>query len=388
MRATALILGCLLAAAPLSGADYSLFRGDAARSGATAEALVPPARLVWEQDSKGHYYSSPVIVNGIVVLGNVDRYVYAYYLEDGAKKWSSQLGERIYGSSGCVTDGKVYINAVNGCAYALELDSGAVSLTRCVKRLTFFGSTPDILGSSLVQDGRLYVGSDNHEVYAFQLPGGQEIWSYRTGGRVHDTAPAVAGDDLFIASTDGRIYALDKEKGTLKWRSEAYDLLNTTPAVLDGKVYFGSRDHFFRCLDSGTGKLLWSFQTARSVMSSPVVDLASSSVVFGGADGQVYCLGLSDGALKWKYSAGGAVLASPLLTGKTLWIGSFAGDFVALDLMSGKELWSAVVPGGIFSSAAASQGKVVVAGKEGVLYCFQANLDQEPLPVPKKKKKK
>jgi outer membrane protein assembly factor BamB len=350
-----------------------MFKADLGRTGYAAEALGPPVSLAWKMKTEGEFYSSPALVGGSVFLGNSDGHVYAYALQDGTLKWKAELGGKIYGSSPSVVSGVAYVNAVDGCAYGLREADGGITLKHCLKRSGYFGLATDILGSPLAEGDRLYFGSDNHEVHALKLPGGEKLWSFHAGGKIHDAAPAATATTLYITCSDGRVYALDKASGALRWKSSSYDLLNTTVAVLGGRLYFGAKDGKFRCLDADSGKLLWAYRCGSSIMSSPAVDATTGSVVFGSLDHYVYCLNLGDGKRKWRFETGGMVLASPLITGTTAWIGSFDGKFYAFDLRDGKELWSMDLGKKIFSSAAVFGDRIAVGCLNGAVYCFQAH---------------
>jgi outer membrane protein assembly factor BamB len=356
----------------LHAGDWPMFKGSPQRQGSDAQALGLPISLAWKQDQGGAFYSSPAIVKGRIYIGNVDHHVYCYDLQSGNPIWKAELPERIYGSSPQVEGGGVSIACVDGCVYTLDAASGAIQSKLCLKKGRAFSDGPDILGSPLLDGGSAYFGSDDHFIYCFK--GGAESWAFETGGKVHDAAPALWQNLVFMACSDGRLYALDKDSGKLAWKTPPFDKLNTTPLVLGGRLYFGAGDGKLRCLDAKSGALAWSFDAPKGVMSSPSASADGSALVFGGADGNVYCLAPADGSLKWKFKTGGPVLASPLLTAGLAWIGSFDKNFYTLGMDDGKALFSFKTGSGIFSSAAPADAKVVVGGRDGVLYCFAATL--------------
>jgi outer membrane protein assembly factor BamB len=381
-----LVLALLLCRAVLGAADFRMFKGGPERLGRAEESLGAPASLAWQKEAGGAFYSSPAVVSGTVFLGNSDHHVYAYSLADGALRWKSELPERIYGSSPQVEGKLIYIACVNGCVYALDSQSGAVRFRTCIQPSALGSLIPrsplgleppfvkgtDILGSPLVHDGKLYFGSDNHVIYAYDASGGKELWSYQTGDKVHDSAATVAGGLLYMAGTDGRLVALDAASGRLAWKSADYEKLNTTPMAYQGRIYFGAGDNRFHCLDALSGASRWSFEVSKGIMSSPALGQDGQRLVFGCADGEVYCLGL-DGSLAWKFQAQGPVLASPLVTGPTVWIGSFGKRFFGINLKDGSEVFSIKTSAGVFSSAAASGGRIVFGDRDGILYCIQAS---------------
>ena len=56
------------------------------------------------------------------------------------------------------------------------------------------------------------------------------------------SSPAVLGELLYVGSSDGRLYAIERSSGRVAWKFEVGDLVWTSPAVGDGTVYFGSHD--------------------------------------------------------------------------------------------------------------------------------------------------
>lgn len=351
-------------------ADYPMFRGGPERLGRSPEKLGLPVRVLWKKVLLGAVYSSPAIVDGTAYFANSNHYVYAYDLRTGSKKWKTQLEERVYGSSPQVEGGILTIACVDGCIYTLDASSGTIQTKTCVQKLKLLGHGPDILGSPLVSKGRLFFGSDNGEIYGYR--GTAKMWFYATADCVHDSAPALDGNTLFMGSTDGHVYALDADSGKEIWKSPEFEKINSTPLVFAGKVYIGAGDRQFRCLDAGSGKVLWGYETGKGIMSSPALGADSNSLVFGGADGNVYCLDLN-GKLKWKFATHGPVLASPLVTGDSVWIGSYDRHFYGLKMSDGSRIFELDCEAGIFSSAAASDGRIVFGDRSGDLYCLQAS---------------
>ncbi|MFQ6097258.1 MAG: PQQ-binding-like beta-propeller repeat protein, partial [Armatimonadota bacterium] len=63
-------------------------------------------------------------------------------------------------------------------------------------------------------------------------------WRHATGEDIV-SAPAVAGDLVFVASRDGCLYAVDRETGEALWSEEtAYGILSS-PAVCGGLIVVG-----------------------------------------------------------------------------------------------------------------------------------------------------
>jgi outer membrane protein assembly factor BamB len=361
----------LICSSALCAGDSLMYKGSPQRLGSSDLNLGLPITLAWEKEAGGAFYSSPAIFQDTIYLGNSDHNVYAFDLQTGIPKWKSTLPERVYGSSPQIDGTTLYIACVNGCIFALSLADGKETNRYCLTKGQFLGTHPDILGSPLVADGKLYFGSDDQSIYCFDLAGGARRWSFATQGSVHDAAASLLDHLVYMGSTDGHFYALDKDTGSLAWKSPDFQKLNTTAMLANGRLYFGAGDKQLHCIDALTGKEAWNFQTERGIMSSPALSADGTRLVFGGADDYVYCLDMK-GVLVWKFKTGASVLASPLLTGDTVWIGSYDANFYALNLLDGSKRFSYKTQSSIFSTAAASDNKVVVGDRSGNLYCFNA----------------
>ncbi len=114
-------------------------------------------------------------------------------------------------------------------------------------------------------DGSMFRGDARHTgVYdtAGVTTLNQVKWKFHTGGQVN-SSPAVVGATVFVGSTDGNLYALDRESGTQKWKFDTKSRVVSSPAVANGLVYFIAYDGNFYAVDSGSGAAEVEIQNAR-----------------------------------------------------------------------------------------------------------------------------
>ena len=236
-------------------------------------------------------------------------------------------------------------------------------------------------------------------------------WQFHTAGEVI-SSPAVVGGTIYVGSTDGNMYAVNRETGKLQWKFDAKSRIASSPAVSDGIVYFGAYDGSFYAVDAAAGQLKWKFHTggerrfegkhlhgsqpADEVMPDPFDCYLSSPVVwngvvyFGSGDGNVYALNAASGAVNWKFKTGDVVHASPAIAGGTVFIGSWDSYFYALDAATGKEKWrfktgedhDTYNQVGIQSSAAVMDGVVYFGCRDSDLYAVDAATGQKKWAFP------
>ena len=92
-------------------------------------------------------------------------------------------------------------------------------------------------------------------------------WAFAFDGDVNAFAPpAVFGDQLFVGSAGGLVYALDAKTGCIRWQYQADGPVRTAmrvaelQALRDGAahaVFFGDQAGGFYAVGAETGKLLW-----------------------------------------------------------------------------------------------------------------------------------
>lgn len=231
-------------------------------------------------------------------------------------------------------------------------------------------------------------------------------WTFRAEGQLI-ASPAVEGDTVFIASTAGKLYAVDRATGNKRWELDLKTRLTSSPAVSDGLVYMTAFDGNFYAVDAAAGQVKWKFKTggerrfsARHLhgmqpanetmpdpwdcwLSSPVV--WQGAVYFGSGDTNVYALDAATGALKWKFATGDVVHASPAIANGVLFIGSWDSNFYALDAATGKEKWRFKTgedaenhnQQGIQSSAAVVDGMVYFGCRDSHLYALDEKTGQK-----------
>jgi outer membrane protein assembly factor BamB len=199
--------------------------------------------------------SSPLVVDGLVYIGDWHGQVYALNAWNGKQRWVFKAGGAIKGSAS-YADGKVYIGSYDGRVYGLDARTGRqVWRASAQQRL---GHTGWFYSSPAVAYGRVYIGSTDSKVYSFGAATGRVRWSYTTGNYVY-ASPAVWRDLVLIGSYDHVFYALDAATGALRWRFRANGPISGSASVVGGIVYFSTFARRTYGLDARTGRPVWIY---------------------------------------------------------------------------------------------------------------------------------
>lgn len=141
--------------------------------------------------------------NGALYAGTNEGIVYSIDAESGSINWTF---ENISGVSTIpvLADGTLYVASTGDSAlHAIDPSIGTRQW-----RVSLDG-TPT---SPVYADGVLYFGADDNYVYAHDADGGDELWNFQTGDAVV-APPVVVEDRVYVASTDGILYALGEGSG-------------------------------------------------------------------------------------------------------------------------------------------------------------------------------
>jgi len=213
----------------------------------------------------------------------------------------------------------------------------------------------------------------------------QEVaWTFETGGAIYGSA-AVEGGGLFVGSSDGYLYALDRTTGSERWRFRTGGAVDAKPALGHGRVYVPSRDGNVYAVNAGTGALDWVYRTGGETrqdfwdfyLSDPLV--LGTTVIFGSGDGSVHAVRHDTGESIWRFDTGGPVHAAPVADDAFVYVGGFDGGLHALDPGTGRPAWSLQADGnehfpegGFQRGAALHDGILYIGSRDYQLYAVEA----------------
>ena len=156
--------------------------------------------------------------------------------------------------------------------------------------------------------------------------------------------PVIAGGRLYVGTSHGNVYALDRGAGKTAWVYEAGAPVLGSCAAAGELVYANAMDHRCHAIRAATGRAAWTFETGEGIWAAPVV--ADGKVYVGGRDGFVYALAAGTGKLAWKSPIGGLVMNTPAWADGKLYVAGGDMHVYAYDGRTGKRLWkSPKVPG-------------------------------------------
>jgi outer membrane protein assembly factor BamB len=417
------LLFCLLASS-LSAADWPTYRGDASRSGYSAETIPNQLRQRWEfrlpaapkpawPTSDRMEYDlafQPIIVGDLVLFGSsADDQVYALDAMTGRIRWRFFSEGPVRFAPAAWKD-RVFVASDDGHLYALALADGKVlwkhragpGPQRVLGNERMISHWPARGGPVVVDDKVYYSGgiwpSDGVFLHALDAATGKRVWHNSETGGLHMAQPHGGAEADSGVAPQGYLLATDTALIVPTGRA--------VPAVFergDGKLrYYHLQKNQQR---GGTRTVLTesSFLNAGCLFDVKTGDMTSqlgmgSAVAIPG--GVVRAEGRSLATYRWKDvekidRKGAASIVRTLvqdkltplekevlefiITGPEAVIG-FDGQISAIDYNGQRtEWWKQKVEGRVLGLAAGN-GRVVATTDKGVVYLFDGN--PAPLPAP------
>ena len=152
------------------------------------------------------------------------------------------------------------------------------------------------VSTPVAAEGKVFTTTGHSRIRALDATSGALLWEYDAKVREIATSPlhmswgnkglAYWNGRVFIATTDGRVIALDAKTGKPAWEQRQFELAelrnsNGAPRVFDGKVIIGHGGAdlspirgYVTAYDAMTGKQVWRFHAVPDDPSKPAANKA------------------------------------------------------------------------------------------------------------------
>ncbi len=236
---------------------------------------------VWTYETGGEIASGANFFGDLILFGSYDENLYCL-TKDGKEKWKFKTQGPVNGSP-AVIDGKTFVAGCDSSVHVIDTTKGTeISATDLGGQAA---ATAAVVGD------RLYVGTMTNQFHAVDWKQSKIVWSFESQkGAQPFFASAAVTDKLVIAgSRDKRIYAFDRDGGTMVWNYPTRGRIESSPVVAGQRVYVGSLDGFLYVLDLAKGTLVQKIELDGPVTGSPAI--ADGCLLIGTEKGTLYCLG-------------------------------------------------------------------------------------------------
>jgi len=306
---------------------------------------ISTGEILWSHHT-GPGYVGPVVDEKQVYYGTCshgydpdNEYLYAFNRSTGTETWNLKIYSGIAES---IQYDKInlYFASSAGVAYAVNKENGSVKWTRNLM-------AGDVVTKPLLKDQMLYFacfGAVNHgTLFRLAADDGHEIWRKNLPGGPWDNSLTADGQGRIFLAIYGSssIYAYHEENGSMLWEYQLHAPSLSFNAYHNNMVFIADTEGYVYALSANQGFLIWETKIGGTCdISSPTL---SDGLLFIGtrdySDGAFYALNESTGALLWRYPIGASVTCPPTVVGGMMLCGSDGWNMYAFDIGTGNDNW-------------------------------------------------
>ena len=295
----------------------------------------------------------------------------------------------IYGTP-AVDEALVFSGGYNGKVYALNASARSQNLDFPQMRDNewFYPKTSEVIGaivgSPVISEDAIYVTSSNGKVYCLDKHFGDEKWESDVLAKKLWSTPYIEGDKVYISTFDGHLYALSAEDGSITWSFATESKIGfvSSPAVYEGTIFAGSFDGNLYAVEIGESEPLWNFTGGNCFWATPVV--SNSTVYAGCLNGKIYAIDATNGTELWSFDVGSPIVVPPLLVDDSLVVVSDSGEVYILktgaavdnDNRKVKNFPIDVSDVSVQATPCAQEGIVYIRGQDNCLYALDIEQGQ------------
>lgn len=187
-----------------------------------------------------------------------------------------------------------------------------------------------LLAAPAVDEQQVYLATTDGRIVALDQDSGQLLWTYRTSVPSSST-PALADDLVITAVRPGRVLALDRRSGEKQWEADLRQPILASPIVVQGSVYLGTADKKLYALDAATGQQRWAFVTRGWVVSA--VAATHDRLLVTSQHSRMHIVSADTGRQRFVYETGlgRQIIAGAVVQGERAYLGSLGGRIWAID---------------------------------------------------------
>ena len=284
-------------------------------------------------------------------------HVYAINASNGGEKWrfpeEADRNISFYAAPVLGEDGQLIVGGYNNVLYSIDPDTGKQTYW------TFNEARNRYIGNPIVTAELVLAPSADSNIYALNFSG-EALWKFTTGEPSWGQ-PAVDENNVYVASLDHHLYAINLETGRVVWDKDLRGAIVGTPLVVNGVVYSSSFAKTLTAHDTRTGEVLWTFPTNNWVWAGAAME--EGILYFGDIDGILYAVNAHSREEKWSFQADGGIFSTPLIADGKIYFTTENGSIYAFTVEN-EQLWSQKIVGKIYTSPILVNNLVLVAAME------------------------
>lgn len=257
--------------------------------------------VIWRQNVEAPISGSPTVMGDMVYVMARNSTGWAIRASDGRVQW--QLGGTLSvagmmgHSSPAVSGNTVVFPYASGQVLAVDRSSGEQLWSAQVggsRTGRSIGLLRDMSGDPVISGNRVIAGTSSGRMAAFDMATGAQIWTARQGAANYVTA---AGNAVFAINDQAQLVRLDASNGATVWTTPLPEFTDARikkqdrvyahfgPTLAGNRLYVASTDGLLRVFDPNSGALIGQSEIPGGSATTPVV--AGQTLYVVSRDGQL-----------------------------------------------------------------------------------------------------
>lgn len=240
--------------------------------------------LLWKAATPAPTRAAPSVMDDKVYAMTLDNRLLVFNTSDGTPVWNfSGVSEEtnLLGSASPAVDQSVVVLPLSsGELFGLRPENGQVvwqDNLSSVRRAGALSSLTDIRGLPVIDQGIVYAVSYSGRMVAMDPVSGERVWQREIGSA---ETPWAAGDTVYVISTEQQLAALTRAAGDIRWvqqlsrfadKDKKEPVVWTGPVLAGNRLFVASSEGEVMSVDPQTGKPVESLKAGGSVTIAPVV---------------------------------------------------------------------------------------------------------------------
>jgi outer membrane protein assembly factor BamB/predicted MPP superfamily phosphohydrolase len=329
----------------------------------------PEVSSLWMVKSHAAVYSSPVVSNNKVFVGDDMGVLSRYDLQNGTLDWQFEAKSRILGTP-AVANNVVVFGSTDQYIYGVHAETGAM--------IWKIKTDAAVMGAVVIEGDRAYIGSSDQIFRCVDIQKGEIIWQYKGVAGYVETRPLLFDNKVIFGAWDSYMYALKKRNGKLAWKwNNGNERMHFSPAAVwpvgaHGKVFFSAPDRVLTALKSKNGAVVW--RTKESMVRETIgLSVDKKRIYSKTMQDSVVCYDATSSEPKkiWSVNVGYGYDHAPsmLMEKDNIVYGSTKNGLIfALDSFTGNVLWKHKIGNSLINTIVPlGEGKCLFASAEGVV---------------------
>ena len=323
----------------------------------------------------GFYKITPTLIDGVIYVASSDGEVAAINAANGARLWRVELERPLSGGVGH-HNRSLYLGGADGSVLQLSAEDGAVEWEAAV--------SGEVLAAPVVSDDWVIVQTYDGKLLGFRSGAEEPSWTFTSDVPVLSlrgtSAPILVGGNAIAGFGDGKVVAVDVDSGNVSWEarigvpqgsSEIDRIVDVDGAMTQQgiELFVASYQGRVAALDSRTGRKLWQ----QNVSSVTGTNVGFGNVYVADVDGTLSAFLRTGQGVRWQnIELGYRELSRPTPVSSYVATVDFEGYLHLLSQVDGQIVGRSKIGGDAArADMIADSGRLIIYADNGQLLAYE-----------------